>query len=227
MNNTLKERIQWIRFTSETAVATASDNWAEGNLEIYGTILLGGQTPAAFASNLIITRSVDRFAALLSTPNYVENEVKRAPSLLRTLIRSSLDKKVADFKSQNVLTEPSVSGPGVEPFLGLWIVIGVDAITWSPHRYGDLVKYIFMEHDNGENIKITRSYEVGFNASIGKKDESNIGFSGKVAGSTEITYTNTSDDLGEKLITYCQPVGLAEANGPLSTGALQIFMQTR
>lgn len=48
------------------------------------------------------------------------------------------------------------------------------------------------------------SHEVGFNAQIGKKESSNIGFTGKVSGKTKITITDTSDLMGEYFVDYCQ-----------------------
>ncbi|MBD2756986.1 hypothetical protein [Spirosoma validum] len=215
-NNNVLERLAYFRFTSYDKVGFISENFTEGNLEIRAQVLLGGQSSGAFSNYNFGTLSIPKTAALLSIPGYMDRVEREYGAGWREIFQGVLNEHIA----QGIMVEsPSstLSGP--------WLVWGADVISWSPHRYGDEIKYIFKEHDEGETVKEVKTFETGFNASYGKKDVWNIGFTGKVTGSTEISYTNTSDDCGEQAVYYCSSFGL---NAPYrSTGDIDYAFEVR
>lgn len=224
LNVNIKERLQLIRFTTGFASRTAADGWSESSLELRCNVLLGGQNSAAFQS-VLLTRSVPRILVEMTVGangyyRDLEDWLLTKPSNLRNSYRSYAEY----YESRGLLATVFNRALAPESSQGLWINWGGAVVNWSIHKYGDRMKYVFYEYDPGEKVTQIRNYSVGFNASIGKKDVFNIGFSGQKSGSTTIEYTNTSDQLGENIVDYCGRYWIVVP--PFSPGNIEFVVAT-
>jgi hypothetical protein len=84
------------------------------------------------------------------------------------------------------------------PFLGScepqMVQFDHDVFRWRPELNGLNMKYVWLEHDDGDERKITS------NLTGRDKDGKAVNY-----GSVEITTTDKSDLLGEDIVDYCDP----------------------
>ena len=203
LNVNIKERLQLFRFRSALAARTAADGWSEGSLELYCRVLLGGQNPEAFQS-VLLTFSISRTEVQITTGasgyyRNLEKFLETKPSNVRNAYRYYIERGVSNGTIATIFDGvfDKASSQGV------WINWGGQVVNWGIHKYGDRMKYVFYEYDAGETITAVKNYSVGFTATIGLNDKSNIGISTQKSGSVTYQYTNTSDQLGEHTVDYC------------------------
>lgn len=221
LNANTVDRLQLFRFRTPYAVGRAADGWAEGDLELYCYVAHGGPESASF-DKVLLTFSVPRYLAEITGSQYTTyidfinaQSASNKPYWVR---------RINDYRDLGILVENKDEAMSTKETLGLWMNWSGDILNWSIHRYGDRLNFTFIEHDEGEIKTITRNYSVGFNASIGKKDTFNIGFTGQKSGSTEIVFTNNSDEFGVYTVEYTSnyfvhtlPVGLGDIQFVMAT----------
>ena len=215
------DRLQLFRFRTTYAAREAADGWADGDLELRCFVAHGGPESGSF-DKVRLTFTVPRILVNITSDQY-----KNAEEFLNNQhsgSRAYWEYQINKYKSRGLLVENTDGAISKTECKGLWMNWAGDILNWSIHKYGDRLNFIFMEHDDGEVKTEVKSYSVGFNASIGKKDVWNVGINGQKTGSVEIVSTNNSDDLGEFNVEYysnyfvmAPPVGLGDIQFILST----------
>lgn len=202
MNYNIFENMSRFRMSNTLAVKGMTDTWLEQTFEIECNIILGGTAPDAFRclkQKLSIDRALLTFVASNNVNEFLAGYT--FPSGMMGDAMKKAYKKV--YEEINNSNKYVTSSDGKK-----WLPMNMELFNWSPHRYGDVVKLIFFEHDNGETVSREISHQVGFNASIGKKDKFNLGITGSKSGKVTISYTNTSDELGEGFVYYYEDYGI-------------------
>lgn len=204
MNYNMFETLTYFRFTSGNAVKVASDSWAEGELEIECTIIVGGTVPEAFQP-LFGKKSVSKSLALLTACQSL-NEYLSCHKLTSGFYGPIMKKILTEqYKRFYALTNVPKSSDGKRFLSFNW-----KPFSWSPHKYGDAIQVIFKEFDLTKDHEETITHSVTFNSSIGsgKKDIYNLGLNTTVSGKTIVSYQTGSDALGNCYMLYYEDFGL-------------------
>ncbi|MCT4586634.1 MAG: hypothetical protein N4A71_02315 [Carboxylicivirga sp.] len=219
LNYNIKETLTHFRLNSGRRVRDIfeSNSWADGALEIECFMILGGQDENNFKS-IKSVQSISRnglaFVSSTTSSEFANTFFPgKNPFNIKKLLRKQYDKFAKNWPAN--LT----SSDGKR-----WYPMKMQFHNWSPHRYGDVVKLIFKEVDNGATITKVIDHSVGFDASIGKKDKFNIGLNGEKSGKTTISYIDKSDELGEALVYYYEDYGL---NNYRTIGDVQFVLEPK
>jgi hypothetical protein len=224
-NNQVKDRIAYVRIADQSEVGGVSESWTEGNLEFEITRILGGKTTNDFNS-ITTKKSVEtNYSYKGATPHFNWNGA----------YQSILDYEDALKNGQiwGVNTYFGSDETISESFKGNWLYVGESGFQWSLFRYGDAIKYVIIEHDNGEITETNKSLTTTFSAGLGQTgfmgdpDFFNISSSFSLTSSVKVTSTNNSDNLAEFGMYYTDKIGFAKPDGPYSSGAMQIISQTK
>jgi hypothetical protein len=225
-NNQVKDRIEYVRLADQGQANYVSESWTEGNLEFEITRILGGKTTSEF-NGLTTIKSVEtNYSYNGASPHFNWNNGywQGIQDFFNSVNNGQVWGSSTYFGSNETIPEL---------FKGNWLYVGESGFQWSLFRYGDAVKYVIIEHDNGEVTETFKSLTTGFNAGFGQngseKDPNffNISASFSLTSSVKVTSTNNSDNLAEFIMYYTDKVGFAKPDGPYSSGAMQIVGQTK
>ncbi|PWK28351.1 hypothetical protein LV89_01135 [Arcicella aurantiaca] len=216
LNQNVKERMMYCRFTNSASLSNISENWTDGNLEIVCVVAMLRVRPGEDFNQFVISKSV---------PLYFANAHLVGPNIYYTQEQA----KNAGI-NQGYLTEFTTNGADIyKNVAGIWINWFGEGVTWSPFLYGEQMQYVFYEKDDGavKTDTYASSTALGSSFGIGIKDVWNIGFTGSSTNSRTLTVTstNTSDQLGIYVLNYGQDVGFARA--PINLGDFQFITQTK
>jgi hypothetical protein len=227
-NHQVKDRIQYIRLRDQATASDVSETWAEGNLEFEVTRILGGKTTNDFNSLTSRGTVEAQFSFKGASPHFIWQG-----NLWTSLQKLQQDTQNGQVYGNNIYFGTQEWTPGNGAFQGNWFYLGESGFQWSLFRYGDAVKYVIIEHDNGEVTKTTHSHTTNFNASLGQTGFMadpfffNVGTSFSTTSTQEVTSTNNSDPLAEFIVYYTDKVGFVKPDGPYSSGAVEIICQTK
>lgn len=123
-----------------------------------------------------------------------------------------LKKRLSVDKSKFFVTD--ASNPSPQPIDLTFNSLGLSPLelaVWNFKRQGDVWKFAIFEYDPGVTLTESRSIEsnIGANFSIGdEKQGGKFGLTAsvKVTKTVTLTYTDVSDDLGEAVSYWCDPV---------------------
>lgn len=196
------EAITAFTFENVAGIQTATDNWTEGNLELrIRAFFIGGSST---------------LTSLLKVVNVPADEVQTITTERRCrtidfgfISYSRCTDVIVDRRPKRyVFNDP------------------VDLVTWEMDQFGSKVKYSIQEFDPSatytttETHSTTKAGNFKFDATLGKKVKVGAGFGGSVSTtttkSTTVTYTLGSEELGEAVLDWTDPVIVKESR-PLSS----------
>lgn len=208
LNQNVKERMMYFRFTGDAALAYASDGWTEGYLDLVCEVAMLKVRPG---------EDFDRHTSVLSIP-LLAGYQNLGASTKQNLI------------DQKILTE--FTSNGNDPYKniqGTWINWFDEGFTWSPFLYGEQMQYVFYEKDDGAEItdSYTSSTSVNSNFGIGIKDVWNFGINGSSSNSRTLTIktTRNSQQLGNYVMQYAQDIGFSRP--PIRIANIEFITQTK
>ncbi|MFC0184082.1 hypothetical protein ACFFJX_16720 [Pseudarcicella hirudinis] len=209
LNQNVKERLMYVRFTSDAALAYASDGWLEGYLDLQCVIAMLKVRPGEDFDKKVTFKSIPLAAGYTNLGQTTKQ----------------------NFIDNNILTQFDVntSNSFAYDVRGTWINWFDEGFNWSPFLYGDQMQYVFYEKDDGAEIteEYTVNTSINANFGIGIKDLFNVGFSGSSTNSQKLTIktTRASQQLGEYVMTYGQDIGFARS--PIGIGQLEFIVQAK
>ncbi|MBS7232424.1 hypothetical protein KHA90_15500 [Flavobacterium psychroterrae] len=171
LNSTYEEAITAIKFNTVQGIQAATDDWMEGNLELYIYIFFSGSSSSG---------ELDKLLKVVNIP------------------RSSLS-------TNNVTQEYKFNPP-------------INIVTWNMQKYGDRWKFWVYENDPSGTVSQTISHSttrgVNYKASASGDLFGLIKLGGEFGGSTTttnsssttVTYTTGSDNLGEAILEWTDPI---------------------
>ncbi len=203
---TMKDRMAFIRFTNNQKLQDISENWSEGNLELTGRVAIGGRVPEAFSSLPFGSVSFERLAAQFTVPGFAEQveggwgSVCVPNTFWGCHTVNPYQDKFNDYRNNNTLFD----NRGSSSNSGIWINWngGTELFTWDAEDFGNRVILIVKEKDGSVTHTEERTFTVGTTATFGKKDGSNLSFTGSVGGKSTVSWLDGDDDVFEQFIDY-------------------------
>ncbi|MVM35650.1 hypothetical protein GO755_36885 [Spirosoma sp. HMF4905] len=206
LDYTMKDRISFIRFINNQKIQDISENWSEGNLELTGRVAIGGRVPETFSSLPFGSISFERLAAQFTVPGFAEQVEGGWGSVCVPntfwgchTVNPYMD-KLNEYRQNNVLFD----NRGSSVNSGIWLNWnnGTEILTWDAEDFGNRIILIVKEKDGNVTHTEERTFTVGTTATFGKKDGSNLSFTGTVGGKSTVSWLDGDDDVFEQFIDY-------------------------
>lgn len=226
LDYTVKDRIAYMRFMNMEKIRDLSSDWSEGNLELIGRTLIGGRLPESFQSRGFGGISFDRMAAQFTVPGFAEAVEAGYGDICipRTFGGCRIENPIRDRFNQLRSSDVIFDNRGSATNSGVWLNWrGAELFTWDAEEHGNKIILIVLEKDGNQVYTEERTWSVGTTATIGKKDGSNLTFSGNSGGKSTVSWTDGDDKIFEQEINYNAQYGAFKP--PVSTGDSEFILR--
>ena len=224
---TIKDRMAFIRFMTMQKVQDISEQWAEGNLELVGRVLLAGRVPEAFTSRSFGGISFERLAAQFTVPGFAE-QVEAGWGNACVPYWWGGCRTVNPYRDK--LNELRDSGDvifdnrGSSVNSGIWLNWrGAEILNWDAYDQGDKIILIVLEKDGNVTHTEERNWSVGLTPTQGPKDGSNVVFTGTVGGKSTVSWLDGDDSIFEQEVKYNSQYGAFKP--AVSTGNTEFILR--
>ncbi|QIP16270.1 hypothetical protein G8759_28335 [Spirosoma aureum] len=226
LDYTVKDRIGFLRFLTDGKIQDISENWAEGNLELTGRVLIAGRVPESFTSRSFGNISFERLAAQFTVPGFAEQVESGWGSVCvpntfwgcHTV--NPYQDKFNEYRNNNTLFD----NRGSSANSGIWLDWrGAEIFTWDAEDYGNKAILFVLEKDGNVTHTEERTWSVGLTAAPAKKDGSNLSFTGNIGGKSTVSWLDGDDNVFEQQIDYNGQYGAFKP--PVSTGNTEFILR--